>query len=92
MKLVFKYTNMSYVLEDHDAVEKELREHGEGLDWWLPKPVMLKDGEEKMVREFGEIGQRVRMLDNVTRESVAGMLVKAAEGNDWRERTVVIAN
>ncbi|KAF2168845.1 hypothetical protein M409DRAFT_20860 [Zasmidium cellare ATCC 36951] len=91
MKAVMKWSNMAYVLEDHDAVEREVR-GSEGVEWVLVKPAMLKDGEAKAVREFGEGGEGVGLLDGITRESVAKVLVEAAEGEDWDERIVVIAN
>lgn len=91
MKLVFKCSNMSFVLEDHDAVEQELRE-SEGIEWSLIKPAMLKDGERKPVREFYEMGEGLGMLDGITRESVAEVLVKAAQARDWDKRIIVTAN
>lgn len=85
---------MSYVLEDHNAVDQALRqgEHSDWLEWAMVKPAMLKDGDAKPVRELGETGDGVGMLANVTRESVAEVLIKAAEGQDWNNQAVVIAN
>lgn len=95
LKAMFKYTNMKFQTEDHQAVDVEIREVGEewmALEWQLVRPVMLKDAEEaEPVRRFGEEGKGVGMFDSVSRISVAEFLVKAAEGGRGRT-AVVIAN
>lgn len=90
-KLLFSYSSMKYQFEDHDAVDELVRKT-EGLELVAFRPPMLKEGEAKAVREFGEVGKGIGALDGITRASVAESLVKAAESEKWRNEAVVIAN
>lgn len=91
LRWLFRHSNMSYQFEDHDAVDVEVR-NAAGLEWTLVRPPMLKHGEKKDVKEFGETGEGIGMLDAITRETVAKFMVDAAEKNDWVKRAVVIVN
>lgn len=95
LKAMFKYTNMKFRTEDHQAVDIEIRDFGRkwaALEWVVVRPVMLTDAEASVpVREYGEDGKGVGMFYSVRRISVAEYLVKAAEHGTER-RAVVIAN
>lgn len=91
MKLTFKYTNMKLQLEDHDAVDAEVRGDST-LDWTLVRPAMLKEGEAAPVKEFGEAGEGVGLLSGITRASVADFMVKAIAEESWTKRAIVITN
>lgn len=80
---------MRHVVAEHDAVDGEIRKHGQ-LQWTEARATMLKDGDQKKVRKFGETGTGVKMMDSVTRASVAEYLVDSVEGDG--QGAVVIAN
>ncbi|KAK5747522.1 hypothetical protein LTR17_000164 [Elasticomyces elasticus] len=96
LKQLFRRSNMSFQFEDHDALDLEVRKESEeggwGLEWTLVRPVMLKEGGVKAVRELGEKGERAGMFDLVTRESVAEFLVGCVEGERLKGEAVVVAN
>ncbi|KAK4951276.1 hypothetical protein LTR10_010249 [Elasticomyces elasticus] len=93
LKQLFRRSNMSFQFEDHDALDLEVRkESGWGLEWTLVRPVMLKEGGVKAVRELGAKGERAGMFDSVTRESVAGVLVGCVDGERGRGEAVVVAH
>lgn len=81
---------MSYQFDDHDLVDQEMKESG--MDYTLVRPVVLADGEDRPVKEYGDSGKGVGLTCKITRTSVAGYLVKAAETNELIGRTPVIAN
>ncbi|KAF2100208.1 NAD(P)-binding protein [Rhizodiscina lignyota] len=90
MRHIIRKTNMSYQFEDHDLVDKEMKTSG--TDYTLVRPVVLSEGEDLPVKDFGDSGKGVGMMSKITRKSVASYLVKAAETNELRGRTPVIAN
>ncbi|KAK5731743.1 hypothetical protein LTR17_011093 [Elasticomyces elasticus] len=93
VKQLFRRSNMSFQYEDHDALDREVRkDSGWGLEWTLVRPVMLKEGGVKAVRELGETGAKAGMFDSVTRESVAGFLIEVAEDGRLKGEAVVVAN
>ncbi|TKA65145.1 hypothetical protein B0A55_09881 [Friedmanniomyces simplex] len=91
LRLLFRQSNMSFQYEDHDALDADVRVSGD-LEWTLVRPVMLKEGEARSVRELGEVGEGAGMFDSVTRASVAEFLVKAVEEGRLAKKAVVIAN
>ena len=92
MKLVFRWTNMSFQMRDHDAAEEEVRSQ-EGLDWTFVRPAMLKEGGPAPVNEHGETGGGAMGLSSgITRASVARFMVEAAEEGRFVQQAVVIAN
>jgi len=91
LRWLFRASNMSYQFEDHDAVDREVKK-ATGLAWTLVRPPMLREGEKKPIRQFGEKGTGLGMFDGITRESVAGFLVDAMERDDWVGKAVVVAN
>lgn len=92
LKLLFRYSNMRIQFEDHDAVDSEVRNEISAT-WTLVRPTILRDGEAKVVRVFGPMGEGVTLFDSATRASVAKFMVELAEGNAELERkTVVVAD
>lgn len=91
MKLVFRYTNMKFQMEDHEAVDAEVREQ-DGIDWTLVRPAMLKEGGAAPVKELGEVGKGAGLTSGITRATVAGFLVTAAKQDTYSKRAIVIAN
>ena len=91
MKLVFRYTNMKYQMEDHDATDVDVRQSTD-IDWTLIRPVVLKEGDASTVKELGEIGRGVGLLSGITRASVAEFMISTAEQGSWSKKAVVIAN
>ncbi|KAK3669215.1 hypothetical protein LTR78_010912 [Recurvomyces mirabilis] len=55
LRLLFRYSNMSYQYEDHDAMDLEVRASRD-IAWTIVRPVMLKEGAGMAVRGFGEVG------------------------------------
>jgi len=82
---------MAAHFEDHDAVEHRLRAE-EGTDWVLVRAARLTEGEQRVVREFGDEGAGAGFFASVSRSSVARFLVDVVEGEKWNGRTPVIGN
>lgn len=92
MKLVFRYTNMSYQMRDHDAADEEVRNQ-EGLDWTFVRPAMLKDGGPAPVKEHGETGDgAMGLFSGITRASVAEFMIGEAERGRFVRQAIVITN
>jgi len=90
IRLVIKKSNMIYTFQDHDFVDHDIKESG--MDYVLVRPVMLK-GEEALPLKFhGSTGKGSGFMDSISRKSVAGFLVDAAEMDDWDRSTLVISN
>lgn len=90
-KALFKHTNMSYQINDHHETDAEVRAN-ESVDWTLVRPTMLKEGEAGEVKQWGEFGKGVGLLNGITRASVARFLVQVAEDTAWSKKAVVISN
>ncbi|KUI67106.1 hypothetical protein VM1G_03000 [Cytospora mali] len=93
LRLMFRYTNMRYTYEDHDAVEAELRDAaGDGVvDFVIVRPTRLVEGGEGVARVFdADEGGVVGMMETVSRGAVARFLVGAAEGSEWDGRAPII--
>ncbi|KAK3715253.1 hypothetical protein LTR37_007220 [Vermiconidia calcicola] len=91
LRPVFRCTNMSVQMKDHDDVDAEVRK-SEGLHWTLVRPAMLKEGAAAPARELGETGKGAGLLSGITRASVAEFMIKAVEEGTWMREPVVIAN
>jgi putative NADH-flavin reductase len=91
LKGMFRYTNMRVQMRDHEEVDGEIKKQEE-IDWTLVRPPMLKEGEAKPVREFGEFGDGVGLLSGITRASVARFMVEEAEQGRFKNQAIVIAN
>ena len=93
LRTTIKRSNMSFQWEDHEAVDKEVKALGTGIEWTLVRPVMLKEGEPKEVIVRGERGEKgVGLMSGIMRKNVASFLVSAAEGSEWVGKTPVITN
>lgn len=90
MRLVFTMTNMKYQMEDHNVVDAETRDSG--VDFVLVRPAMLTEGSEAEVKVHGDDGQGSGFIPKISRESVAGFIVKAAQGSEFVGRSPVISN
>ncbi|MCJ1351302.1 MAG: hypothetical protein MMC33_001286 [Icmadophila ericetorum] len=90
IRLIFKYSNMSYQFEDHGLVDQEMK--ASGLNYVLVRPTMLAEGEAQPIKEFGNTGRGVGVTSKITRKSVAVFLVDAAEKNKWDKTTPVLTN
>ena len=90
LRLTVKYSNMSYQFEDHGLVDQEIK--ASGLDYVLARPTMLAEGDAKAIKEHGDLGHGVGLMDKITRKSVAAFLVDAAERDQWNRKTPVLTN
>ena len=89
------WTNIKYALEDHGAVDREMRGR-EGVEWTLVRAVRLEFGEEKggkgkgEVKTLGSEGVGMKMTDSVNVASVARVLVRVAVGGEFVGEAVVV--
>jgi hypothetical protein len=90
MRLVIKNSNLLHTFEDHDLVDREMKESG--MDFVLARPAMLTDKEVQPVIEHGNVGEGSGFMLSISRKSVAVFLVDAAERNTWDRSTPVISN
>jgi hypothetical protein len=90
LRLLFSKSNMKFQIEDHGLVDSKVKKSG--MDFVLVRPVMLAEGEAKPIKDHGDLGEGVGMMANITRKSVAGFLVDAAEMGKWDKRTPVLSN
>ncbi|KAF2251884.1 NAD(P)-binding protein [Trematosphaeria pertusa] len=90
IKPLIRYSNMGVGYQDHEAVDQLVRESG--VNFVMARPTRLAEGERKALRFFGDEGEGIGGFDTVSKMSVAGFLVDAAEGAEWDGRTPVFAN
>lgn len=90
MRLILTHSPVGVGFRDHFEGEKVIR--SSGLDWTIVKPAMLKDGERKEVKLWGEQGKGIGMMPSANRASVAGFLVQCAESDKWNGIAPVIAD
>ena len=83
-------SNMEVTLEDHNLVDKAVK--GSGLNFVMVRSAMLKGEEAAAVMDLGDDGEKAGMMPSVSRKSVAGFLLDAAEQSTWDARTPVISN
>lgn len=91
MKALFRYTNMSAQMQDHEATDKEVGGLTD-LDWTFVRPVVLKEGGSLPVKNFGETGKGVGLFNGITRASVAEFMVKTMEESSSSKKAMVISN
>ncbi|KAH6648037.1 hypothetical protein BKA67DRAFT_579261 [Truncatella angustata] len=90
MKLLIKYSNLGKAYEDHEEVDKIMRQSD--LNYVLVRPVVFNEKEKSSVEELGEEGKGVGMFDAISRSSVASFLVDAVGSKKWDQQAVVIRN
>lgn len=96
-KAFMGWTNIKYALEDHNILDKEIRQTK--MDWTLVRAVRLefddakKQNDTKMeVEKLGRSGEGMSMSDSVTVASVARFLVKVAVERQFVREAVVVRN
>lgn len=96
-KAFMGWTNIKYALEDHNILDKEIRQRK--MDWTLVRAVRLefddpkKQNDARMeVKELGSSGEGMSMSDSVTVASVARFLVKVAVERQYVREAVVVRN
>ena len=89
-RFMLRHTNMSAQFADHDLVDEEMKTSE--MDYVLVRPVRLAEGESAPIKEWGNLGKGAKMMSSITRKSVAGFLIDAAEKRDWDRSTPVISN
>jgi len=91
-KAFMGWTNIKLAVEDHNLVDKEIRETG--LDWTLVRASRLEyeDAKQKTadVQTLDGAGVGMRMTDSVSVTSAAGFLIKAAVEGLFVNKAVVI--
>lgn len=97
MRMVLNHSNMAASFVDHNAVDREMGDEvrKRAVEWVSVRPVMLSDGESKLVKVWGNDGKKnggPGWMPSVSRGSVAGFVVDAAEGSEWEGMTPVISN
>lgn len=90
MRLTIRKTNMSAQFQDHDDVDKLLKQSD--VDYVLVRPAMLKGDVALPVRHIGDQGQESTFMPSISRASVADFVIIAAEAQNWGRRTPVIYN
>ncbi len=85
---------MAAQFEDHDAVAEEVAGAGAsaGLGYVLVRPAMLTEKEAAPVRVLLDDGAGAGFMPSVSRKSVAGFLLDAAEKEIWDGKAPVIIN
>ena len=94
VRFMINYSNVSYSYDDHNAVNDEVEENcGDEVEWTLPLPVGLLNGERKPVRTFGYTESGASMF--ITRESCAMWMVDVGagiEGDKFGNQRVIVSN
>jgi NAD(P)H-binding len=90
MRWIMNTSNMDVTLGDHNLVDKAVK--ASGLNFVMVRSAMLKGEEVAAVIDLGDDGEKAGMMPSVSRRSVAGFLLDAAEQNIWDRRTPVISN
>lgn len=94
-KAFLGWTNVKYVLKDHNILDEEIRKTN--MEWTLVRPVRLDFDKEDAVgggdvRTLGGDGQGMSMKDSITVASVAKFLVKVATEKLYVRESVVVTN
>lgn len=89
MKSVMKWSNMAQTLEDHDMVDKIVRQSG--VNFVLARPTVLKGEEVTELKELGDHGEKAPFMPSISPNTVAGFLVDVIEKDTWDGRTPVLS-
>lgn len=90
MRLVMNYSNMAQTLEDHNLVDRIVKDSG--LNSVLARPTMLKGDTEAPVRDLGDKGEGAPFMPSISPIAVANFLLDAVTTDKWDGRTPVIAS
>ena len=89
MRGIMNYSNMAQTVEDHDLVDKLVKESG--LNFVLVRPAMLKDGGDGPVKDLGDRGEKASFMPSISSKAVVSVLLEAAEMPNWDRRTPVLS-
>ncbi|KAM0351777.1 hypothetical protein ACHAPU_002289 [Fusarium lateritium] len=89
-KMLFSHGSMGIGLKDHNEVDRLVRESG--LPFVLARPVMLAEGEARLVKVWPDDGKGCAWMPKITRENVGKWLVDAAESSKWDGQSPVLSN
>ncbi|KAF5676172.1 hypothetical protein FHETE_2299 [Fusarium heterosporum] len=89
-KVLFSHGSMGTGLKDHNEVDRLVRESG--LSFVLARPVMLAEGEARLVKVWPDDGKGCAWMPKITRKSVGKWLVDAAESIEWDGQSPVLSN
>lgn len=90
VRCLFRKSNMAASFEDHDAVDRTVKESG--MDFVLVRPARLTDENARPVKEYGNQGKGVSLMSAISRKSVAVFLMTAVEKGTWDGKSPVISN
>jgi uncharacterized protein YbjT (DUF2867 family) len=87
MNRILRPLLLSRYFDDHDRQEAVVREHGDGIDWTIVEPSMLKNGPARGQFKLAEAGV---VPVSVSRADVADFMVTAAESDRYVGKAVAI--
>ncbi|TQS33059.1 hypothetical protein Golomagni_06610, partial [Golovinomyces magnicellulatus] len=90
MRQLFTRSTMMNAIEQHNAVDKIVRESG--LTFVMPRPGRLTDTGAAEVVDLGDDGKGLKLMSGISRESVAHWMVSAAETNKYDGKSPVLVN
>ncbi|KFY04724.1 hypothetical protein O988_00567 [Pseudogymnoascus sp. VKM F-3808] len=97
MRFAISKTSLGYTFQDHGKVDEILKKSG--LDWTILRPCRLSNGKKAPVKYLSDDGTdngkslgAFAGLGGISRASVAGCLLDAAEKDTWNGTTPVISN
>ncbi|KAL4930298.1 uncharacterized protein BDV17DRAFT_259347 [Aspergillus undulatus] len=94
LQLLMGKSNMRFQYDDHNAVERVVRESG--MDYVFVRPARLIEDETGVegdkVKVWPENGGKVPLMASARRTGVARFMVDAAERNEWDNQAPVITD
>ena len=89
MRFVMNYSSMAQTMEDHNLVDKLVKDSG--INFVLARPTMLKGELESDIRDLGDEGEGAGFMPSISSNMVANFLLDAVATERWDRRTPVIA-
>ncbi len=90
MRLVMNFSNMAQTLEDHNMVDRIVKESE--LTFVLARPTMLKGDTKGSVKDLGDKGEGTTIMPSIAPMTVANFLLNAVATEQWNGRTPVISS
>jgi hypothetical protein len=90
VKLLVRYSNMSIGYQDHEQVEKVVKQSDRS--YVLVRPARFVEGPSTHIHFYGSKGEGIGSLNTITKESVATFLLDAVEKDEWNGTMPVISN